>query len=250
VEDPAAYAELRSYFFDAQDEIPKEGMRQTRGKKAPPRISRCCKKIQLQLQQLDEGPLKEHREALILLRQLRYFESVGACRKEYPPWCSVVTDPDFHEVVDLCDSDEEMPPVVDAEEFLLGLVNEKGFVTTQVVKADPDALAEKAPIVAVKLEAEGNPEHVGAWRNPWSSDDDDGKKSNRRERGDEGRRQAQEKGLSKKDDRPKAAATAARRKRARGTGNPARNQGGAARRPRWQRAGNRCDPLRMQLSLS
>jgi len=56
----------------------------------------------LQLQQLDEGPLKEHREALI---------SGG---------------PDFHEVVDLlCDSDEEMPPVVDAEEFLLGAVNEK-----------------------------------------------------------------------------------------------------------------------------
>ena len=38
---------------------------------------------------------------------------------------SVLTDPDFHEVVDLCDSDEEMPPVVDAEEFLLGAVNEK-----------------------------------------------------------------------------------------------------------------------------
>jgi len=163
VEDPAAYADLRSYYFDAQDEMPKEGVRQTRGKKAPPRISRHSKKIQLQLQQLDEGPLKEHREALILLRQLRYFESVGACRKEYPPWHSVLTDPDFHEVVDLCDSDEEMPPVVDAEEFLLGAVNEKGFVTTEVVKADPDAatLAEEGSIgVAVKEEAEGDPEEA------------------------------------------------------------------------------------------
>lgn len=76
---------------------------------------------------------------------------------------SVLTDPDFHEVVDLCDSDEEMPPVVDAEEFLLGAVNEKGFVTTEVVKADPDAatLAEEAPIgVAVKEEAEGDPEEA------------------------------------------------------------------------------------------
>ena len=74
---------------------------------------------------------------------------------------SVLTDPDFHEVVDLCDSDEEMPPVVDAEEFLLGVVNEKGVVTTEVVKADPDAatLAEEASIYRSGC-AEGDPEEA------------------------------------------------------------------------------------------
>jgi len=56
--------------------MPKVGMRQTRGKKAPPRISRHGKKIQLRLHNLTkkhEAPLEDHREALILLQQLRYF---------------------------------------------------------------------------------------------------------------------------------------------------------------------------------
>ena len=52
----------------------------------------------------------------------------GLSRSTVKPSSSLTSslDPDFHEVVDLlCDSDEEMPPVVDAEEFLLGAVNEK-----------------------------------------------------------------------------------------------------------------------------
>jgi len=155
---PQEYGKWRKYYFEQYDaqntDLP---MGQTlRRRTAAPRIWRNTR-LETHLNKLHKGKNKDPREGLIIMRQINYHETFGVVKSEAPPWRQIyaegpLTD-DVQEVkvgdesaqpIDLCDSDDE---VIGVDEFIMALVEERGFITTEVkrIKPDPDAAAQGLP---------------------------------------------------------------------------------------------------------